>query len=255
MHLERKKNISYNRKGFLGHFLNRSSVEILLKVVFVVAVFYVLQWWIDDKPLQFLVKYSIFDEVLNHFITFPIFFILLYAYFIFLTKSIFYLWITRSFQKVIVFLGIVCFVIFSNIIFIYVLNFVNLMLGIICLVIIESKKWKKNKISHKKCILSDDTPTDSVKGSILTSKNLLHNTINSLEDTTSYFSILLEGQWGIGKTSIIETLARELKKDYLFITIDAWDSKESISIVNKVENELKKIFSEMYFLFSGKELK
>lgn len=78
----------------------------------------------------------------------------------------------------------------------------------------------------------------------------LKNIINSLDSDSEFYSIALNGGWGAGKTSILNTLMKELEQDgYKVIWLNVWQLKNTDNLIGEIERALLSFFKEViYFI-------
>lgn len=122
---------------------------------------------------------------------------------------------------------------------------------VICLTInfifltIKSLSKKKN---NDHTFLFDDEPLEEIteESSEFFYVKQLETTISLIDKNRNYFSVLLNGKWGSGKTSILNTLGKRLKNknEYEVLWINAWKLKDHTKIIKELEmgilNFLKK---------------
>ncbi|OHD41097.1 MAG: hypothetical protein A2355_09925 [Spirochaetes bacterium RIFOXYB1_FULL_32_8] len=74
----------------------------------------------------------------------------------------------------------------------------------------------------------------------------LFNILNDTDNEKKHISIALNGIWGIGKTSIIETLNEKIKEKYEIIYVNVWKFDKIDNLLIEVESLLQD-FIEKYF--------
>lgn len=120
------------------------------------------------------------------------------------------------------------------------------------IIICVNEVFKPQSVDLHDSTYCDDAPvilskTDSNYSYV----NSIKNVISRLNNNPGYFSIGLNGKWGIGKTSILETIKNHyIQKDeslhYRVIWIDAWKLKDTAGILRDVEKQLINIIKESF---------
>jgi len=90
--------------------------------------------------------------------------------------------------------------------------------------------------------INNDNPIKTVEEDILGFKSLAKRISNSIIssniDTSNSFTIAIEGQWGAGKTSLVNLIKNEIKDKVTIMEFNPW-------IVNDYEQLIKYFFSEL----------
>jgi len=89
--------------------------------------------------------------------------------------------------------------------------------------------------------INNDNPIKTVEEDILGFKSLAkrisHSIISSNIDTSNSFTIAIEGQWGSGKTSLVNLIKNEIKDEVIILKFNPW-------MINDFEQLIKYFFSE-----------
>jgi len=145
------------------------------------------------------------------------------------------------------FLTILVFAIWKTTFYIYENNYINqlILISVVTLTYIIFKDYKSystiNSIKNGSNLL-DDLEINTIREDKITP---ILNIIKS-QDILKFFSLALIGKWGIGKSSYLKTLQKELENNYEVIYINVWELENSINIIN----ELKKEFDDILFEYN-----
>lgn len=122
------------------------------------------------------------------------------------------------------------------------------------------KKIFKNKIAapnavNKKSYLLDEKEINSIPlNSVLyRSVNQLKWLLMEYEEDDRYVSIALNGQWGSGKTSVIESFIKTLEKDnivksYEILKINLWELNKPEDIYAEIQFQLGSIIKKNFYM-------
>lgn len=119
---------------------------------------------------------------------------------------------------------------------------------------------KKNSEDNKKSYYFDDTPLNPNKDNenLLEKNKVLKSLILNIESrygVDSYYSISLNGKWGIGKTSILKYLEYKMQSKNEILWINLWELKEPTDAMHELEEQMQEFFKKVYITSFAKYTK